>query len=357
MDSFNSPLHQTKKEENKIPISPILKGTNNNDQISSSPTENSSEPTSGNFRSQLKNKMIADTGVNEGATLTETEYFYLAAAAIKIDFMLRFPQRSKEIMSMDVKKLFAQAQKEHTVFHEWHPWIIVQFGNWMLAEKLATVEEIRQATRSRWDPNEKFGSQDDQWSEMEKQSLLQPVQSLSPFPQENLKMHQEFKKTPETEFVIDYFKVTCDTVKGELFVTEEAIYFYAIKPGSKPVQSVKLQLDFNDITSIRKASTLVSFLKGPTVVNIKHKRQNSQKETVYAFSDFANLEESLAMMSNMWRAFLEKKKEAEREMSLTTPPQQKKKKPDSPQTNQTTPTQNQDAQKKKQQDIELQPTK
>jgi hypothetical protein len=73
------------------------------------------------------------------AELSEHDYFYLAAAAIKIGLILSFPEKAPKIAEINAKDLYNHALDQHIPFHEWHAWLIVEFANIILSTHAITL--------------------------------------------------------------------------------------------------------------------------------------------------------------------------------------------------------------------------
>lgn len=74
--------------------------------------------------------------------LSEHDYFYLAAAAIKIGLILSFPEKAPKIAEINAKDLYNHALDQHIPFHEWHAWLIVEFANIMLSTNTITLQGL-----------------------------------------------------------------------------------------------------------------------------------------------------------------------------------------------------------------------
>jgi hypothetical protein len=73
------------------------------------------------YSKQIKDELEQNITKEKGIfpkDLSEHEYFYLAAAAVKIGLVLKLPSKSSSIFKVDVKQLFETALKEGIPFHE-----------------------------------------------------------------------------------------------------------------------------------------------------------------------------------------------------------------------------------------------
>ncbi len=77
----------------------------------------------------LRSELPADTQSSQ-------EYFFLAAAAIKIALAIKHPEYESEwIFRLQVPEAFERAMRAHVPFHEWYPWLYNSFSQ-SLKERL-----------------------------------------------------------------------------------------------------------------------------------------------------------------------------------------------------------------------------
>ena len=158
---------------------------------------------------------------------------------------MKFPHKSSLIVQVNIKKLYDQAQNENVPFHEWHNFITSSFGNIMFRDTnpsnagVTTINNLltNNDNGGLFNDNENKGNKDSKnnkdvnldWLELKSAVPKNAVETMSPYPEQNELLHRLFKIF-DSEFVIEYF--TCDLdeqfqIRGTLFVTLEAVYFYA----------------------------------------------------------------------------------------------------------------------------------
>mmetsp|Transcript_24800 Transcript_24800/g.34719 ORF Transcript_24800/g.34719 Transcript_24800/m.34719 type:complete len:622 (-) Transcript_24800:55-1920(-) len=197
-------------------------------------------------------------------SLEESDYFSLTAAAVKIGLVLKFPEKTEIIFATDVKKLYEQATRDHIPFHEWHQWISTQLGNVIAASNATKGKAPEHGT---------------------------------PFPEQNEALHKLFVSMRQTEYLLDFFECQLDDLKGTIYLTQEAMYFYAQKSKqSNQAHDIRLKVQYQEIVYVRKPGQLAFFRRNELYIK-------TAKETKLTFNTFANLDESYESIRKLWQTY------------------------------------------------------
>jgi len=239
-----------------------------------------------------------------GENFSESEFFYLTAAAVKIGLIMKFSNKAHVLVNQaDAKQLYQKAVNEHVPFHDWHSWITSQYGNLIYGE--FNTSDPNHVSGVPTEPNQNNEAKN-QWDEVEDSSTKQPVDSISPHPEQNILLHKLFKML-DTEFLVDYYTCELDgSLKGTMFVTYDGIYFYASR-GTMDAKEVKMVLRYADVTSIVIKKGF--FSKNQLAITI---RQADRIDIGYRFTSFVAIDFVYEVVFKMWKNFAtiaEEKKE------------------------------------------------
>lgn len=197
-------------------------------------------------------------------SLEESDYFSLTAAAVKIGLVLKFPEKTEVIFATDVKKMYEQATRDHIPFHEWHQWISTQLGNVIAASNATKGKSPEHGT---------------------------------PFPEQNEALHKLFVSMRQSEYLLDVFECQLDELKGTIYLTQEAMYFYAQKTKqANQAHDIRLKVQYQDIVYVRKPGQLAFFRRNEIYIK-------TSKETKLTFNSFANLDESYESIRKLWQTY------------------------------------------------------
>jgi len=286
--------------------------------------------------------------------VSEHEYFFLTAASVKISLVLKSPEKTKEILQVDLPELYRKAQEEHIPFHDWHSWITVQFGNKMYSSNESSTVSSQSPTKTnssskpnqhnstdistdvnrsaaksnprksllQQDPLLVKGSAEDglfnelekkskdlmyestkriitmedismEWLQLQNRSTMEPVKSSSPHPKENLHLHKLFG-IENSEFLIEFYSCTLDEIAGILYITQLGIYFYALRNTPMITKGIGVRLAFQEIESIWKPFKFNPFASNAIFIK-------TRKEVKFTFAGFQHFEHAYENLRKLWR--------------------------------------------------------
>ncbi|PRP76551.1 myosin-8 isoform 2 [Planoprotostelium fungivorum] len=284
--------------------------------------------------------------VDPGATMSE--FFFTAAAAVKINLFIAYPDKAIQLQEVDLKKMYETAMKENIEFHQWYPWIQDQFNQRVISVNRSSAPATPRGGQSESSKNvpqptplkmtksaetpkkvvalppqqtQTTSSQDGAaYNELERKannngfSFCPPNTSPIPvtfleeddsdrhkpyaafvhkYQDQNTAMHKIFSFMKPSEFLIEFYSnCMMDNIKGNLYVTEHGIYFHALR--QTPTQDLRIKLLYNDIKNILKPFGL--FVWSRDIFHVETK-----KNTRFVLGGFASLDGTFEIVKKLFQ--------------------------------------------------------